>query len=99
MRGWGWAAGSGIATRMVMDPATGTRRALLGAVRAILRPLVRQLIAHGVTYPAFKDGFGQAVDAEAFDPLTLALSLRERESRNFAEGVADESLSRRERAG
>lgn len=31
-------------------PAT---RALLGAVRAILRPLVRQLIAHGVTYPAF----------------------------------------------
>ena len=30
-----------------------TRGALLRAVRAILRPLVRQLIAHGVTYPAF----------------------------------------------
>ncbi|MGD9762789.1 MAG: DUF6502 family protein [Candidatus Binatia bacterium] len=29
------------------------KRALLNAVRAILRPLVRQLIAHGVTYPAF----------------------------------------------
>ena len=29
------------------------RRALLRAVRAILRPLVRQLIAQGVTYPAF----------------------------------------------
>ena len=33
--------------------ADPTRRALLGAVRAILRPLVRQLIARGVTYPAF----------------------------------------------
>jgi hypothetical protein len=33
--------------------ALGTTRALLGAVRAILRPLVRQLIAHGITYPAF----------------------------------------------
>jgi hypothetical protein len=29
------------------------QRALLRAARAILRPLVRQLIAHGVTYPAF----------------------------------------------
>jgi len=29
------------------------KRALIGAVRAILRPLVRQLIAHGVTFPAF----------------------------------------------
>lgn len=32
------------------DPAKG---ALIGAVRAILRPLVRQLIAYGVTFPAF----------------------------------------------
>lgn len=31
----------------------GARGALLRAARAILRPLVRQLIAHGVTYPAF----------------------------------------------
>ena len=31
----------------------GTRRALLRAARAILRALVRQLIAHGVTYPTF----------------------------------------------
>jgi hypothetical protein len=29
------------------------KRALIDAVRAILRPLVRQLIAHGVTFPAF----------------------------------------------
>ena len=44
-------------------------------------------------------GFAQEVDAEASDPLTLALSLRERELRNCAECMADESLSRRERAG
>lgn len=31
----------------------GARRALLRAARAILQPLVRQLIAHGVTYPVF----------------------------------------------
>ncbi len=31
----------------------GARQALLDAVRAILRPLVRQLIAYGITYPAF----------------------------------------------
>jgi len=31
----------------------GTRGRLIGAVRAILRPLVRQLIAHGLTFPAF----------------------------------------------
>lgn len=31
----------------------GARGALLRATRAILRPLVRQLIAYGVTYPAF----------------------------------------------
>jgi hypothetical protein len=37
-----------------MDNASdGARRALLRAARAILRPLVRQLIAYGVTYPAF----------------------------------------------
>ncbi len=29
------------------------KEALLGAVRAVLRPLVRQLIGRGVTYPAF----------------------------------------------
>ena len=34
-------------------PTDGARRALLRAVRSILAPLVRQLIAHGVTYPAF----------------------------------------------
>jgi len=39
------------------------------------------------------------MDAEVSDPLTLALSLRERELRNCAEFMADESLSRRERAG
>jgi len=33
--------------------ADTTRRALLHAARAILRPLVRQLIALGVTFPAF----------------------------------------------
>lgn len=33
--------------------AEGARRAMLRAARAILRPLVRQLIAHGVTYPTF----------------------------------------------
>lgn len=32
---------------------TGASRAVLAAARAILRPLVRQLIARGVTYPAF----------------------------------------------
>jgi hypothetical protein len=41
----------------------------------------------------------QEVDAEASDPLTLALSLREREFRNCSEFMTDESLSRRERAG
>ncbi|MBI4517401.1 MAG: hypothetical protein HY699_16480 [Deltaproteobacteria bacterium] len=30
-----------------------TKRALIRAVHAILRPLVRQLIAHGLTFPAF----------------------------------------------
>jgi len=30
-----------------------TKRELIGAVRSILRPLVRQLIAHGLTFPAF----------------------------------------------
>lgn len=34
-------------------PAGSIRRALLSTAHAILRPLVRQLIAHGVTYPAF----------------------------------------------
>jgi len=38
---------------MAIDPASGLKRVLLDAVRAILRPLVRQLIAHGITYPAF----------------------------------------------
>ncbi|MEO8605251.1 MAG: DUF6502 family protein [bacterium] len=38
---------------MATDAAAGIKSALLGAARAILRPLVRQLIAHGVTYPAF----------------------------------------------
>lgn len=33
--------------------AGGARGALLEAVRALLRPLVRQLIASGITYPAF----------------------------------------------
>ena len=32
---------------------SGPKQALLEAVRAILRPLVRQLIAYGITYPAF----------------------------------------------
>jgi hypothetical protein len=32
---------------------SGTQRALVRAVRTILRPLVRQLIAHGLTFPAF----------------------------------------------
>ena len=36
-----------------MPAPDGARGALLRATRAILRPLVRQLIAHGVTYPAF----------------------------------------------
>jgi len=38
-----------------MEPTAGSRAKseLIKAVRAILRPLVRQLIAHGVTYPAF----------------------------------------------
>lgn len=38
-----------------MSDTVGTeaRRALLEAVRAVLRPLVRRLIAAGVTYPAF----------------------------------------------
>jgi len=37
----------------VTAPTDGARRALLRAVRAILGPLVRQLVAHGVTYPVF----------------------------------------------
>jgi hypothetical protein len=36
----------------VTHPADETPTALLRAVRAILRRLVRQLIAHGVTYPS-----------------------------------------------
>ena len=32
---------------------SGTQRALIRAVHTILRPLVRQLIAHGLTFPAF----------------------------------------------
>src|SRR4029453_13269695 len=37
-----------------MSAATDSaREALLRAAAAILRPLVRQLIAHGVTFPAF----------------------------------------------
>ena len=32
---------------------SGPKQALLAAVRSILRPLVRQLIAYGITYPAF----------------------------------------------
>jgi Family of unknown function (DUF6502) len=36
-----------------MSTADAARRAVLSAARAILRPLVRQLISHGVTYPVF----------------------------------------------
>jgi len=40
-------------TQRVTVPTDGARRALLRAVRSILAPLVRQLIAQGVTYPTF----------------------------------------------
>jgi len=36
-----------------MTPADGMKRELVRAVQSILRPLVRQLIAHGITFPAF----------------------------------------------
>lgn len=38
---------------MAIAVGPGAKRALLDAVRAVLRPLVRQLIAYGITYPAF----------------------------------------------
>src|SRR5262245_18616879 len=39
--------------RLVTAQPDAVRSALLQATRAVLRPLVRLLIAHGVTYPAF----------------------------------------------
>ena len=57
------------------------------------------VVCEAVYAEAAARGFAQEVDAEVSDPLTLALSLREREFRHCTECMADESLSRRERAG
>jgi hypothetical protein len=56
-----------------MNTATDSaRRALLRAARAILRPLVRQLIAHGVTYPAFARVIKEVYIDVATSQFTLA---------------------------